>query len=149
MGGFSDILVVNDGPCLAVKEVLRQTTPCDWSKYSSDKKERAQRLYFVLRQSLASFPKAMSLFRIYDLSKANTNGFEVLRLLKEECGLATRAEALFFCECALNFRVSSKLGSLRDFITRLEAELLLQQDPRGCKGPHLVCRPDHSGARLV
>ena len=107
-----------------VKEVLRQTTPCDWSKYSSDKKERAQRLYFVLRQSLASFPKAMSLFRIYDLSKTDTNGYEVLRLLKEECGLATRAEALFFRECVLNFRVSSKLGSLRDCITRLEAELL-------------------------
>ena len=69
----------------------------------------------------------MSIFRVYDLTHTDTNGFEMLRLLKREFGLATRAEALFFRECVLGFRVSAKLGTLRDCITRLEAELLQYQ----------------------
>ena len=86
---------------------------------------RSKRLFHILQQQFTGYSKIENLVRsqISATGITDSNGFELLRLIRKEFSLMSRTEALSYCEQCLKFRVKRSTGHLLDIIREVEAEI--------------------------
>ena len=86
---------------------------------------RSKRLFHILQQQFTGYSKIENLVRsqIYATGITESNGFELLRLIRKEFSLMSRTEALSYREQCLKFRVKRNTEHLLDIIREVEAEI--------------------------
>ena len=85
---------------------------------------RSERLFHILQQQFMGYSKIENLFRsrISATGITESNGFELLRLIRKEFSLMSRTEALSYREMCLKFRVK-RTEHLLDIIREVESEI--------------------------
>ena len=90
--------------------------------------ERSQRLFFILKQAFAGSSKVMTIVRLFESQHGfgTSDGYGLLRQLKNEFAILTRTEGYYFRQLILNYRVSraSKLDA-KEIVQALESEFYL------------------------
>ena len=86
---------------------------------------RSKRLFHILQQQFTGYSKIENLVRsqISATGITDSNGFELLRLIRKEFSLMSRTEALSYREQCLKFRVRRSTEHLLDIIREVEAEI--------------------------
>ena len=86
---------------------------------------RSKRLFHILQQQFTGYSKIENLVRsqISATGITDSNGFELLRLIRKEFSLMSRTEALSYREQCLKFRVKRSTEHLLDIIREVEAEI--------------------------
>ena len=86
---------------------------------------RNKRLFHILQQQFTGYSKIENLVRsqISATGITDSNGFELLRLIRKEFSLMSRTEALSYREQCLKFRVKRSTEHLLDIIREVEAEI--------------------------
>ena len=86
---------------------------------------RSKRLFHILQQQFTGYSKIENLVRsqISATGITESNGFELLRLIRKEFSLMSRTEALSYREQCLKFRVKRNTEHLLDIIREVEAEI--------------------------
>ena len=86
---------------------------------------RSKRLFHILQQQFTGYSKIENLVRsqISATGITESNGFELLRLIRKEFSLMSRTEALSYREQCLKFRVKRSTEHLLDIIREVEAEI--------------------------
>ena len=86
---------------------------------------RSKRLVHILQQQFMGYSKIEKLVRsqISATGITDSNGFELLRLIRKEFSLMSRTEALSYGEQCLKFRVKRSTEHLLDIIREVEAEI--------------------------
>ena len=86
---------------------------------------RSKRLFHILQQQFTGYSKIENLVRsqISATGITESNGFELLRLIRKEFSLMSRTEALSYREQCLKFRVKTSTEHLLDIIREVEAEI--------------------------
>ena len=86
---------------------------------------RSKRLFHILQQQFTGYSKIENLVRsqISATGITDSNGFELLRLIRKEFSLMSRTEALSYREQCLKFRVKRSAEHLLDIIREVEAEI--------------------------
>ena len=86
---------------------------------------RSKRLFHILQQQFTGYSKIGNLVRsqISATGITESNGFELLRLIRKEFSLMSRTEALSYREQCLKFRVKRSTEHLLDIIREVEAEI--------------------------
>ena len=86
---------------------------------------RSKRLFHILQQQFTGYSKIENLVRsqISATGITDSNGFELLRLIRKEFSLMSRTEALSYREQCLKFRVKRNTEHLLDIIREVEAEI--------------------------
>ena len=86
---------------------------------------RSKRLFHILQQQFTGYSKIENLVRsqISATGITESNGFELLRLIRKEFSLMSRTEALSYREQCLKFRVKRSTERLLDIIREVEAEI--------------------------
>ena len=108
-----------------LREALKRSTPVPEEKFTTQQQERSTRLFYILKRSLGSSARCQALIRIFEYEHdQKTQGYELARRLKEEFSIVTRAEALYFRNQLLSYRVKGGL-SLKDLVHTMDAELLM------------------------
>ena len=92
---------------------------------SPEQTMRSKRLFHLLQQNFAGYSKIENLVRAQISSNGITesNGFELLRLIRMEFSLVSRTEALNYREQCLKFRVRRGLDHLPDIVREVETEI--------------------------
>ena len=85
---------------------------------------RRKRLFHILQQQFVGYSKIENLIRsrISATGITESNGFELLRLIRKEFSLMSRTEALSYREMCLKFRVK-RTEHLLDIIREVESEV--------------------------
>ena len=85
---------------------------------------RSKRLFHILQQQFMGYSKIENLIRsrISATGITESNGFELLRLIRKEFSLMSRTEALSYREMCLKFRVK-RTEHLLDIIREVESEI--------------------------
>ena len=85
---------------------------------------RSKRLFHILQQQFMGYSKVENLIRsrISATGITESNGFELLRLIRKEFSLMSRTEALSYREVCLKFRVK-RTEHLLDIIREVESEI--------------------------
>ena len=85
---------------------------------------RSKRLFHILQQQFVGYSKIENLIRsrISATGITESNGFELLRLIRKEFSLMSRTEALSYREICLKFRVK-RTEHLLDIIREVESEI--------------------------
>ena len=85
---------------------------------------RSKRLFHILQQQFVGYSKIENLIRsrISATGITESNGFELLRLIRKEFSLMSRTEALSYREMCLKFRVR-RTEHLLDIIREVESEI--------------------------
>ena len=85
---------------------------------------RSKRLFHILQQQFVGYSKIENLIRsrISATGITESNGFELLRLIRKEFSLMSRTEALSYREMCLKFRVK-RTEHLLDIIREVESEI--------------------------
>ena len=85
---------------------------------------RSKRLFHILQQQFVGYSKIENLIRsrISGTGITESNGFELLRLIRKEFSLMSRTEALSYREMCLKFRVK-RTEHLLDIIREVESEI--------------------------
>ena len=85
---------------------------------------RSKRLFHILQQQFVGYSKIENLIRsrISATGITESNGFELLRLIRKEFSLMSRTEALSYREMCLKFRVK-RTEHLLDIIREVESEV--------------------------
>ena len=86
---------------------------------------RSKRLFHILQQQFTGYSKIENLVRsqVSATGITESNGFELLRLIRKEFSLMSRTEALSYREQCLKFRVKRSTEHLLDIIREVEAEI--------------------------
>ena len=92
---------------------------------SPEQTMRSKRLFHLLQQNFVGYSKIENFIRSQISSSGITesNGFELLRLIRMEFSLMSRTEALDYREQCLNFRVRRGLDHLPDIVREVETEI--------------------------
>ena len=92
---------------------------------SPEQTMRSKRLFHLLQQNFVGYSKIENLVRSQISSNGITesNGFELLRLIRMEFSLMSRTEALNYREQCLKFRVRRGLDHLPDIVREVETEI--------------------------
>ena len=92
---------------------------------SPEQTMRSKRLFHLLQQNFVGYSKIENLVRSQISSNGITesNGFELLRLIRMEFSLMSRTEALNYREQCLKFRVRRGLEHLPDIVREVETEI--------------------------
>ena len=92
---------------------------------SPEQTMRSKRLFHLLQQNFVGYSKIENLIRSQISSSGITesNGFELLRLIRMEFSLMSRTEALNYREQCLKFRVRRGLDHLPDIVREVETEI--------------------------
>ena len=92
---------------------------------SAEQVMRSKRLFHILQQQFTGYSKIENLVRsqISATGITDSNGFELLRLIRKEFSLMSRTEALSYREQCLKFRVKRSTEHLLDIIREVEAEI--------------------------
>ena len=104
-----------------VKGVMEGKTSVDPAAMTHDQKQRATRLFYILKQSLEKSSRVSALVRLRETAQTDTNGYGLLCDVRKEYSLQTRTEALHFRSALLSYKVKAST-SLKDVIHLLEAE---------------------------
>ena len=85
---------------------------------------RSKRLFHILQQQFVGYSKIENLIRsrISATGTTESNGFELLRLIRKEFSLMSRTEALSYREMCLKFRVK-RTEHLLDIIREVESKI--------------------------
>ena len=85
---------------------------------------RSKRLFHILQQQFVGYSKIENLIRsrISATGITESNGFELLRLIRKEFSLMSRTEALSYREMCLKFR-AKRTEHLLDIIREVESEI--------------------------
>ena len=85
---------------------------------------RSKRLFHILQQQFMGYSKIENLIRsrISATGITESNGFELLRLIRKEFSLMSRTEALSYREMCLKFRVK-RTEHLLDIVREVESEI--------------------------
>ena len=98
-----------------------------WETIHADYEQamRSKRLFHILQQQFTGYSKIENLVRcqISATGITDSNGFELLRLIRKEFSLMSRTEALSYREQCLKFRVKRSTEHLLDIIREVEAEI--------------------------
>ena len=91
---------------------------------SAEQVMRSKRLFHILQQQFMGYSKIENLIRsrISATGITESNGFELLRLIRKEFSLMSRTEALSYREMCLKFRVK-RTEHLLDIIREVESEI--------------------------
>ena len=86
---------------------------------------RSKRLFHLLQQNFVGYSKIENLIQsqISSTGTTESNGFELLRLIRMEFSLMSRTEALSYREQCLKFRVRRGLDHLPDIVREVESEI--------------------------
>ena len=92
---------------------------------SPEQTMRSKRLFHLLQQNFVGYSKIENLVRSQISSNGITesNGFELLRLIRMEFSLMSRTEALNYREQCLKFRVRRGWDHLPDIVREVETEI--------------------------
>ena len=92
---------------------------------SPEQTMQSKRLFHLLQQNFVGYSKIENLIRSQISSSGITesNGFELLRLIRMEFSLMSRTEALNYREQCLKFRVRRGLDHLPDIVREVETEI--------------------------
>ena len=92
---------------------------------SPEQTMRSKRLFHLLQQNFVGYSKIENLIRsqISSTGITESNGFELLRLIRMEFSLMSRTEALNYREQCLKFRVRRGLDHLPDIVREVETEI--------------------------
>ena len=92
---------------------------------SPEQTMRSKRLFHLLQQNFVGYSKIENLIRsqISSTGITESNGFELLRLIRKEFSLMSRTEALSYREQCLKFRVRRGLDHLLDIVREVESEI--------------------------
>ena len=85
---------------------------------------RSKRLFHLLQQNFSGYSKIENLIKrqIFALGITESNGFELLRLIRKEFSLLSRSEALGYREQCVKFRVK-KTDHLPDIVREVQTEI--------------------------
>ena len=92
---------------------------------SPEQTMRSKRLFHLLQQNFVGYSKIENLIRsqISATGITESNGFELLRLIRMEFSLMSRTEALSYREQCLKFRVRRGVDHLLDIVREVESEI--------------------------
>ena len=92
---------------------------------SPEQTMRSKRLFHLLQQNFVGYSKIENLIRsqIASTGITESNGFELLRLIRKEFSLMSRTEALSYREQCLKFRVRRGVDHLLDIVREVESEI--------------------------
>ena len=92
---------------------------------SPEQTMRSKRLFHLLQQNFVGYSKIENLVRsqISSTGITESNGFELLRLIRKEFSLMSRTEALSYREQCLKFRVRRGVDHLLDIVREVESEI--------------------------
>ena len=110
------------GPELA--EAINATSRIQPTR-SPEQTMRSKRLFHLLQQNFVGYSKIENLIRsqISSTGITESNGFELLRLIRMEFSLMSRTEALSYREQCLKFRVRRGVDHLLDIVREVESEI--------------------------
>ena len=114
------------GPwCLwARTEGSHQLSRSDSFLWDHDQTMRSKRLFHLLQQNFTGYSKIENLIKsqISALGITESNGFELLRLIRKEFSLLSRSEALGYRDQCIKFRVR-KSDHLPDIVREVQTEI--------------------------
>ena len=92
---------------------------------SPEQTMRSKRLFHLLQQIFVGYSKIENLIRsqVSSTGITESNGFELLRLIRMEFSLMSRTEALSYREQCLKFRVRRGVDHLLDIVREVESEI--------------------------
>ena len=92
---------------------------------SPEQTMRSKRLFHFLQQNFVGYSKIENLIRsqISSTGITESNGFELLRLIRMEFSLMSSTEALSYREQCLKFRVRRGVDHLLDIVREVESEI--------------------------
>ena len=125
LGKFSGWLsLINDSYGPELWETIHADYPINPCR-SPEQVMRSKRLFHILQQQFTGYSKIENLVRsqISATGITESNGFELLRLIRKEFSLMSRTEALSYREQCLKFRVKRNTEHLLDIIREVEAEI--------------------------
>ena len=107
-----------------IREVIGRQVPLMHTDLSREQVQRAQRLYYILQQTFGGFHRVRNLMRVYEgeTGLGSSNGYEILRRLRQEFSLQTRSEALTVKSEVLNFKVKH-FDNLLDLLRQVDARV--------------------------
>ena len=107
-----------------IREMLTRSHPLQDHEMSVEQGQRSQRLYHLLRQTFQGCSRVQNLVQVFNATRGigNTNGFELMRLIRLEFSIRTRSEALHFRDEVIRFKVVT-YESLPDLIRQVDAKV--------------------------
>lgn len=107
-----------------IKESLSRTAPLYDSQLSTEQVARSQRLMHILRQSFSGFHRVETIVRAFETEQCTgaSNGYELIRLLRTEFSIQTRAEAITLKQEFLRTHIT-RFDHLPDLLRQIDVKL--------------------------
>ena len=117
------LCLIHDAYGPELREAINSADPIR-SFRNHDQTMRSKRLFHLLQQNFTGYSKIENLIKsqISALGITESNGFELLRLIRKEFSLLSRSEALGYCEQCIRFRVK-KSDHLPDIVREVQTEI--------------------------
>ena len=117
------LCLIHDAYGPELREAINSADPIR-SFRDHDQTMRSKRLFYLLQQNFTGYSKIENLIKsqISALGITESNGFELLRLIRKEFSLLSRSEALGYRDQCIKFRVR-KSDHLPDIVREVQAEI--------------------------
>ena len=117
------LCLIHDAYGPELREAINSADPIR-SFRDHDQTMRSKRLFHLLQQNFTGYSKIENLIKsqISALGITESNGFELLRLIRKEFSLLSRSEALGYREQCIRFRVK-KSDHLPDIVREVQTEI--------------------------
>ena len=117
------LCLIHDAYGPELREAINSADPIR-SFRNHDQTMRSKRLFHLLQQNFTGYSKIENLIKsqISALGITESNGFELLRLVRKEFSLLSRSEALGYREQCIRFRVK-KSDHLPDIVREVQTEI--------------------------
>ena len=117
------LCLIHDAYGPELKEAINSADPIR-SFRDHDQTMRSKRLFHLLQQNFTGYSKIENLIKsqISALGITESNGFELLRLIRKEFSLLSRSEALGYRDQCIKFRVR-KSDHLPDIVREAQTEI--------------------------
>ena len=117
------LCLIHDAYGPELKEAINSADPIR-SFRDHDQTMRSKRLFHLLQQNFTGYSKIENLIKsqISALGITESNGFELLRLIRKEFSLLSRSEALGYRDQCIKFRVR-KSDHLPDIVREVQTEI--------------------------
>ena len=117
------LCLIHDAYGPELKEAINSVHPIQHFR-NHDQTMRSKRLFHLLQQNFSGYSKIENLIKsqISAVGITESNGFELLRLIRKEFSLLSRSEALGYREQCVKFRVK-KTDHLPDIVREVQTEI--------------------------
>jgi len=117
------LCLIHDAYGAELKEAINSVHPIRQFR-SPEQTMRSKRLFHLLQQNFSGYSKIENLIKsqISAWGITESNGFELLRLIRKEFSLLSRSEALGYREQCVKFRVK-KTDHLPDIVREVQTEI--------------------------